>query len=111
MLAWSSGVNLTTLQGKTAKQILSNLNKDQIEIIPDAIGLFVDGQLYWGPKAILKSLNYMGIIFQPLRLFYIFPEKWQWVFYRWLAKNRYRLFGKKETCRIPKDSEKDRLLP
>ncbi|MBX7255354.1 MAG: thiol-disulfide oxidoreductase DCC family protein [Candidatus Hydrogenedentes bacterium] len=30
--------------------------------------------------------------------------------YDWIAKNRYRWFGKRESCRLPTDSERDRFL-
>ncbi len=31
--------------------------------------------------------------------------------YRIIAANRYRLFGKKETCRLPTPAERERFLP
>ena len=30
--------------------------------------------------------------------------------YRWTARNRYRWFGKRETCRIPSPEERERFL-
>ena len=30
--------------------------------------------------------------------------------YRWLARNRYRLFGRRETCWVPEGPWKDRML-
>jgi predicted DCC family thiol-disulfide oxidoreductase YuxK len=30
--------------------------------------------------------------------------------YRWIARNRYKWFGKKETCMIPRSNVKDRFL-
>lgn len=31
--------------------------------------------------------------------------------YRMIARNRYRVFGKRETCRVPTPEERDRFLP
>jgi predicted DCC family thiol-disulfide oxidoreductase YuxK len=31
-------------------------------------------------------------------------------FYRWVARNRYRLFGRRETCWLPEPRLRDRLL-
>jgi predicted DCC family thiol-disulfide oxidoreductase YuxK len=30
--------------------------------------------------------------------------------YRWIARNRYRLFGRRETCWLPSREDQDRLL-
>lgn len=30
--------------------------------------------------------------------------------YRWLARNRYRIFGRRETCWVPQPGDADRLL-
>jgi predicted DCC family thiol-disulfide oxidoreductase YuxK len=30
--------------------------------------------------------------------------------YRWVARNRYRLFGQRETCWLPAPEDADRLL-
>jgi predicted DCC family thiol-disulfide oxidoreductase YuxK len=30
--------------------------------------------------------------------------------YRLFARNRYKMFGKAKSCRVPTDSEKDRFL-
>jgi predicted DCC family thiol-disulfide oxidoreductase YuxK len=53
------------------------------------------GGMWW----IAGSL--LWIVPRPLR---------DWV-YRLIAGNRYRLFGKKETCRLPTPEEAGRLLP
>jgi predicted DCC family thiol-disulfide oxidoreductase YuxK len=31
--------------------------------------------------------------------------------YRWVARNRYRLFRQRETCRLPTTEERARFLP
>ena len=30
--------------------------------------------------------------------------------YRWLARNRYRFFGRRETCWVPSSGDADRVL-
>jgi predicted DCC family thiol-disulfide oxidoreductase YuxK len=31
--------------------------------------------------------------------------------YRWIARNRYRWFGRREACRVPSGDERARFLP
>lgn len=56
---------------------------------------------------IAKELSY------PWKLgyaFYFIPKPIRDFLYNWIAKNRYRWFGKSENCRIPTESEKGRFL-
>jgi predicted DCC family thiol-disulfide oxidoreductase YuxK len=50
---------------------------------------------------------------EPGSFFYggiIIPKKLRDVIYRIIAQNRYRLFGKQKSCRIPTPELKDRFL-
>lgn len=46
----------------------------------------------------------MGIIFK------IIPKNFRDTVYRWIAKNRFKWFGKREVCRIPDLAEKDSFI-
>ena len=39
------------------------------------------------------------------------PRPLREIGYKTVSKVRYRLFGKRETCRMPKPGERDRFLP
>lgn len=41
---------------------------------------------------------------------YIIPRPLRDMIYRWVAKNRYRWFGKRESCRLPTEAERGRFL-
>ena len=67
--------------------------------------------LWRGPDAILRSLKLMGgigVIFWPLHLFPSFLKNGV---YQFIAKNRYRIAGKTNTCSIPDESFKQMMLP
>lgn len=42
--------------------------------------------------------------------FLIIPKFLRDGIYTWVAKNRYKWFGKKETCRLPTPGERDRII-
>ncbi|MCX6141526.1 MAG: DCC1-like thiol-disulfide oxidoreductase family protein [Candidatus Kapabacteria bacterium] len=43
-------------------------------------------------------------------LAHIVPRPLRDVVYRWVAKNRYRWFGKRESCRVPTEAERRLFL-
>lgn len=44
-------------------------------------------------------------------LLWLIPRPLRDVGYRLVASNRFRLFGKKETCRLPSPADRERFLP
>ncbi len=76
----------------------------------DSLVLLEDGQIFYKSTAALKIARKLAgpwAIFYPLIKL---PRRWRdWV-YDWIAKNRYRWFGKKNTCRIPTKAEQSKFL-
>lgn len=57
---------------------------------------------------ILSKIHPIPILFNILRLV---PLTLRDRIYRWVAQNRYRLFGSKDTCRMPTPEERSKFLP
>ncbi|MDX1905472.1 MAG: thiol-disulfide oxidoreductase DCC family protein [Bacteroidia bacterium] len=77
---------------------------------PDTVMLYEAGVLYDRSTAALRIARHLRF---PLNLLYagiIIPRPIRDAVYRWIARNRYRWFGKKETCRIPTPAERSRFL-
>ena len=67
-------------------------------------------QYYYQSEAVLRVLTSLGGGWRLFHAAYIVPRFLRdWV-YQFIARNRYRFFGKRETCRLPTDSEKSRFL-
>jgi predicted DCC family thiol-disulfide oxidoreductase YuxK len=98
-----------SLQGETAKEILppnvSNWSGD-----PSSVIYFRDGKLYDRSSAILMIFWDLGGLWTIAITFWIIPKCLRDLAYGWVAKNRYRLFGKRSTCRIPSAEERERFL-
>lgn len=60
--------------------------------------------------AALEILRAFSWRWQPLRILQALPKPFRDWFYNVLARNRYRWFGKKDTCMIPSDEIKSRFL-
>ena len=73
--------------------------------------ILIDGETYFSKStaAIRIAKNLSG----PIKIFYLLiylPKFLRDLFYEMIAKNRYKFFGKRDTCRIPGDEEKMRFL-
>ncbi len=72
--------------------------------------VYIDGQTYRKAEAALKALAQLGWPWKGLLIFTLLPEKILNLFYDLIAANRYRLFGKRETCRLPTPEERERFI-
>lgn len=97
-----------SLQSEFAQSILAEQNQG-IEI--DTIILLKDNKIYKEADAaleVLKDIDWRWKWFGKVALF--FPRIFRnWV-YRIVSKNRYKWFGKKESCMIPIPDLKSRFL-
>lgn len=97
------------LQSKTGLEITKHLKIDTSKI--DSIILYEPGVSYdIKSTAALKVMNNFGGIWQFSQIFWIFPENFRNFIYDYIAKNRYKWFGKKESCMIPTAELKAKFL-
>lgn len=94
------------LQGKTAKEFLGEEYTQDL----NTVVLYLDGHIYIKSKAIFKSLTFLGFPYSMLKVLLIIPSFILDFFYNIVAKFRYRIFGKSETCRFPTKEERDLFL-
>ncbi len=89
----------TSNQGEFVKTL-------DIEPELDSIIYYEDGILYYKSTAILKILQALGGLWSMTTVFYLIPRILRDAIYDIIAKYRYRIFGKMESCRMPKKDEK-----
>lgn len=90
-----------SLQGETAKSLITNHAQKL-----DSVVLLQNGTIYTHYKAVGLICKQLPFPFNLGVMFYILPN----FLYNWIANNRYQWFGKKETCRLPTEAEKERFL-
>ncbi len=76
-----------------------------------SIVLEKDGLFFRLSGASLRILAGVGGIHSLWLLFLAVPAPIRDFFYGLVSKNRYKWFGKRETCRAPKPEERERFLP
>ncbi|WP_061232780.1 thiol-disulfide oxidoreductase DCC family protein [Leptospira noguchii] len=101
-------LKFASLQSMAAERILGN--KVGLNDSPSSVLFLEDGILYQKSNAILKISAYLCFPWNLLPLFRWVPVCFRDFIYDWIARNRYRWFGKLETCRIPDPSLKRRFL-
>ena len=99
----------TALQSDYGKKIIEHLKVDTSKI--DSIILYEPGISYdIKSTAALKVMKDFGGIWNLTQIFWVFPEGFRNLIYDFIAKNRYKWFGKKESCMIPTPELKAKFL-
>jgi predicted DCC family thiol-disulfide oxidoreductase YuxK len=96
------------LQGETAAEHLSVNDREDL----DSVVVKMPEGTFRHSSAIVRILWKLPGIWPVMgTLLWLIPRPLRNFGYRLVAKNRYRFFGKKETCRLPTPEEIGRLLP
>ncbi|WP_343329911.1 thiol-disulfide oxidoreductase DCC family protein [Polaribacter staleyi] len=99
----------TALQSENGKKIIKQLGIDISKI--DSIILYEPGVSYdIKSTAALKIMYAFGGIWTLSQIFIVLPEGFRNYVYDYIAKNRYKWFGKKESCMIPTPELKEKFL-
>lgn len=101
-------LRFAALQSEAAKAFLGNLNIPESQ--PDSILFYEEGKLYARSAAVLRIAAYLGFPWILTKVILIIPAFVRDAVYDFIARNRFRWFGKKETCRMPTMEERGRFL-
>ncbi|GIQ59623.1 thiol-disulfide oxidoreductase DCC family protein [Flavobacterium collinsii] len=97
------------LQSELGIEICQYIGVDQKKI--DSIILYNPGVAYYlKSSAAIEIADNLGGIYSLLSVFKILPEKLRNYLYDYVAKNRYKWYGKKESCMIPTVELKAKFL-
>jgi predicted DCC family thiol-disulfide oxidoreductase YuxK len=69
-----------------------------------------EGKILSKSDAVIEVLSEIGGFWRLIKFGRIFPLAMRDSAYNLVAENRYKLFGKKETCRIPTPEERARFV-
>jgi len=98
-----------SLQSELGQQILKHIGIDTKNI--DSIVLYEPGIAYhYKSSAAIEIAKELGGIFTLGTLFRIIPTSIRNILYDYVAKNRYKWYGKKNDCMIPTPELKAKFL-
>jgi predicted DCC family thiol-disulfide oxidoreductase YuxK len=116
----SPSLTFAPLQSELAKELLERaFGADKTRQLiggatgegdPDSIVL-VDGIEGWThSSAALRVARHLRAPYRWLAVLLLVPRPLRDMVYRWIGRNRYRWFGKSETCRVPTPELRARFL-
>jgi predicted DCC family thiol-disulfide oxidoreductase YuxK len=97
------------IQSESGKKILDYLDIDTSKT--DSIILYESGVSYEiKSTAALSVVNDFGGIWKITKIAFLFPKAFRDIVYDFIAKNRYKWFGKKDNCMLPTAALKAKFL-
>lgn len=96
------------LQSEIGKRVFQSL-KSERDILHSLV-LIDKGKVFYRSDAAIMIARKLGFPYNFLYAFIVVPRPLRnWV-YDWIARNRYKWFGKREHCMAPTADVKDRFL-
>lgn len=99
---------LAPMQGAAGMALYRRFGIDPAD--PDTFLLVEDGKAMRDSDAVIAILRGLGGPWRAAGMARIVPRALRNRLYRWVARNRYRLFGRRSTCWVPSAEDRDRLL-
>ena len=96
------------LQSEAGQTLLQKANMPTKEL--STVVLYENGKFYTHSDVPLRVVRKFGGAWPLLYGFVIIPKFIRDGIYNWIARNRYRWFGKRESCMIPTPDLKARFL-
>jgi predicted DCC family thiol-disulfide oxidoreductase YuxK len=97
-----------SLQSDIAQGILIEKNIDSSKL--DSIILLLNEKVYFKSSAALHIAKNLNGFWKILYIFSVIPSPLRDLIYDFVARNRYKWFGKRETCRVPSKDVKERFF-
>jgi predicted DCC family thiol-disulfide oxidoreductase YuxK len=85
--------------------------KEQIPFpLPDAILFYENKKLYTASEAALRIAHYLDFPYSLLSHFRIIPLSFRDFIYRFVARHRYKIIGRTESCVLPSPEQRSRFI-
>ena len=99
---------LASMQGTVGEALYHKFGIDPAD--PETLIVVTGDQALRDSTAVLAIWSGLGWPWRALTILRVVPALLRDPLYRLIARNRYRLFGKRQTCWMPRPEQADRLL-
>ena len=101
-------IRFASLQSRAGRALLDKHNIDQNYI--DSLVFIEEERLSVSSTAALRTLSYLSSWESHLKLLLVLPCPLRDLVYRFVARYRYKWFGRREKCMLPTAELKERFL-
>ena len=105
----SSTIRFASLQSGAGRRLLEE-HKIDVNYI-DSLVLFEEGRFSMSSNAALRTFSYLDGWQKHVIILAVVPRSLRDLIYRFIAKNRYKWFGRREQCMVPTVELSKRFLP
>ena len=102
-------IRFASLQSKAGRALLDEYNIDQDYI--DSLVFIEGGEIFVSSTAALRTLSYLSSWESQLKLLLVVPSPLRDPVYRFVARYRYKWFGRREQCMVPSSELMERFIP
>jgi predicted DCC family thiol-disulfide oxidoreductase YuxK len=100
-------LKFVAMQSEISRKLLSRL---EYQTVTDTIVYFEKGNIFIKSTAVIRIAMQLGFPYSMMAGFYVIPLWIRDKIYDHIARNRYKWFGRKESCRIPEEEIRHRFL-
>jgi len=101
-------LKFASLQSESATNFLRQIQHHPFS--EDTIIFYDEGRIFTKSTAVLKIAGYLGFPYSAFAVLSIIPGPLRDWLYDYIAKNRLRWFGKRDTCRMPDQETTGRII-
>jgi len=106
----SRTVKIILKADRKRKFVFQSIGQTVESLNPETVIVWQNDIDYQYFDAILKIGKELGGVFRVIDVFRILPKKWRKAIYLWVARNRFKWFGKRTSCYLPTEEEKERFV-
>jgi predicted DCC family thiol-disulfide oxidoreductase YuxK len=104
----SGRFRFASLQSDAGRELLRRHDLGELPL--STMVLIADGHAYLDSEGVLRTAQRLGGAFSLLVPFLLVPRRLRDAAYRAFARQRYRLFGRSDQCRVPTPEVRARFL-
>lgn len=101
-------LRFASLQSEVGQKLLKKFNLPTQKY--DSFVLVVGERIYLRSSAVLKICDFLGGFWRLWKIFWLLPKPLRDAVYDFVAKNRYKWFGKKSECMLPTPKIRKKFL-
>lgn len=98
-----------SLQSDAGKELMAQYNLP-VTTTPESIILIKGDAVYQYSAAVLQIARYLGGLWPLAYSFIVLPRFIRDSMYKWIARNRYRWFGRQSSCMLPTPALRAKFL-